>query len=39
MKSVYLLMEKNEPNDAGAMLLLVPFLLRLMRSPSFTAKI
>ena len=31
-------MEKNEPNTAGAMLLLVSFLLRLMRSPPFTAK-
>ena len=31
-------MEKKEPNAAGAMLLLVSFLLRLMRSPSFTAK-
>ena len=31
-------MEKNEPNAAGAMLLLVSFLLRLMRSPPFTAK-
>ena len=38
MKSIYLLMEKKEPNAAGAMLLLVSFLLRLMRSPSFTAK-
>ena len=38
MKSIYLLMEKNEPNAAGAMLLLVSFLLRLMRSPSFTAE-
>ena len=38
MKSIYLSMEKKEPNAAGAMLLLVSFLLRLMRSPSFTAK-
>ena len=32
------LFEKNEPNSAGAMLLLVSFLLRLMKSPSFTPK-
>ena len=38
MKSIYLLIEKKEPNAAGAMLLLVSFLLRLMRSPSFTVK-
>ena len=31
-------MEKNEPNAAGPMLLLVSFLLRFMRPPSFTAK-
>ena len=38
MKSIYLSMEKNEPNATGAMLLLVSFLLRLMRSLSFTVK-
>ena len=38
MKSIYLSMEKNEPNATGAMLLLVSLLLRLMRSPSFTVK-
>ena len=38
MKSIYSPMEKNEPNAAGAMLLLVSFLLHLMRSHSFTAK-
>ena len=35
MKSIYLSMEKKEPNAAGAMLLLVYFLLHLLRSLVF----
>ena len=29
---------KNKPNAVGAMLLIAPFLLRLMGSPLFAAK-
>ena len=35
MKSIYLSIEKKEPDAAGAMLLLVYFLLRLLRSLVF----
>ena len=38
MESIYSSMEKNKSNAAGTMFLLVSFILRLMRSSSFTAK-